>query len=154
MCLAQHVSTKKPPTLFFQPHPTTYPIINNYYNVQPLYYSKPSYFWDSRVTPGWYRQKFKKMLSNTLRLNFCYLKIIHIFHPPYHPKTIGPILKNKQMKMYAFIHEIVRLIIMKMKMKMKNRSHRYHINRLKSRYGHKHRKYKECLSMMIPLCIK
>ena len=36
------------------------------------------------------------MLSNTLRLNFCYLKIIHIFHPRYHPKVIGHILKSNQ----------------------------------------------------------
>ena len=34
------------------------------------------------------------MLSNTLRLNFCYLKIIHILHTLYHPKTMGHILKN------------------------------------------------------------
>ena len=32
----------------------------------------------------------------TLRLNFCYLKIIHILHPRYHPEIIGHILKNKQ----------------------------------------------------------
>ena len=62
------------------------------------------------------------MLSNTLRLNFCYLKIIHILHP----KIIGNILKNKQNKCVC-IHEIIRQIIMKMKMKMKNTSHRYDI---------------------------
>ena len=28
----------------------------------------------------------KQLLSNTLRLNFCYLKVILIFHPRYHPK--------------------------------------------------------------------
>ena len=43
------LSTKKPPTLFFQPRPTspiipTPPVINNYYNVQPPYYSKSSYY--------------------------------------------------------------------------------------------------------------
>ena len=38
----------------------------------------------------------KQMLSNTLGLNFSYLKIIHILHPRYHPKIIGHILKNKQ----------------------------------------------------------
>ena len=36
------------------------------------------------------------MLSNTLRLNFCYLKIFHIFHQRHHRKVIGRILKNKQ----------------------------------------------------------
>ena len=68
------------------------------------------------------------MLSNTLRLNFCYLKFIHILHPRYHPKAIGHILKNKHNNKYVCIHEIIRSIIMKMKMKMENRSHRYDIN--------------------------
>ena len=49
-------------------------------------------------------------------------KIIHILRPHYHPKIIGLIPKNKQ-KMYICVHEIIRLIIMKMKMKMKKRSH-------------------------------
>ena len=57
-CLVQHMSTKKPPTQFFQPRPTSpiiptpSPIINNYYNVQPPrppspstpYYSNASYY--------------------------------------------------------------------------------------------------------------
>ena len=47
---------------------------------------------------------------------------------------------------YICIHELTRLIIMKMKMKMKNRSHRYDINRPKSRRGHKYSKYKKCLT--------
>ena len=76
------------------------------------------------------------MLSNTLRLNFCYLKIIHILHPPY-PKIIGHILKNKQ-KNKCVYHEIIQFIIMKMKMKMKNRSPRYDIYRPWSRHGHKY----------------
>ena len=69
------------------------------------------------------------MLSNTLRLKFCYLKSIHILHPRYHPKIVGHILKNKQKSKWVCIHEIMRLIIMKMTMKTKNRSHRYDINR-------------------------
>ena len=36
------------------------------------------------------------MLSNNLRLNFCYLKVIRILHQRYHSKIIGHILKNKQ----------------------------------------------------------
>ena len=40
--------------------------------------------------------KFKQKLSNTLRLNFRYLKIIRFLHPCYHPKIIGDILKNVQ----------------------------------------------------------
>ena len=59
------------------------------------------------------------MLSNTLRLNFCYLKIIRILHRRYHAKIIGYTIKNKQNNKFACIHEIIQLIIMKMKMKMK-----------------------------------
>ena len=35
-------------------------------------------------------------MSNTLRLNFCYLKIIEFLHPRYLPKILGDILKNVQ----------------------------------------------------------
>ena len=66
--------------------------------------------------------KIKQILSNTLRLNFCYLKIIHILHPRYHPKLKGYTLKNKQKKSKCVcINEIMRIIVMK----MKKRSHRY-----------------------------
>ena len=65
--------------------------------------------------PGRNWQKIKQMVSNTLRLNFSYLAIINIFHPRYHPKIIGNILRNKQKES---IHEITRLIIMKMNLKM------------------------------------
>ena len=50
------------------------------------------------------------MLSNTLRLNFCYLKIIYIFHQRYHPKNI---LKKKQKNKCDCIHEIIELITKK-----------------------------------------
>ena len=33
--------------------------------------------------------KLKQMLSSTLRPNVCYMKIIHILHPHYHPNIIG-----------------------------------------------------------------
>ena len=78
------------------------------------------------------------MLRNTLRLNFCYLKIIHILHPRYYPKIIGHILKNKQNNKYVCIHEIIRLFIMKMKMKVKNKLLRDDINGPRSRHGHKY----------------
>ena len=39
-------------------------------------------------------------------------------------------------------------------MKMKKRSHRYDINGLSSRHGHKHSKYKKCLSIMMLRCMK
>ena len=42
---------------------------------------------------------------------------------------------------------------MKMKMKMKNASHKYNINRPRSRQGHKYSKYKKCPSVMV-ICIK
>ena len=89
------------------------------------------------------------MLSSTLRLNFSFLKIIHILHPRYHPQIIGHILKNEQKNKGVIIYEITRLIIIKMKMKMKKRSHRYNINRSSSRHGHKFSKYKKRLSIII-----
>ena len=59
------------------------------------------------------------MLSNTLRLNFCYLEFIHISNPRYYPKIMGHILKNKQKNKCVCIQETIRLIIMKMNRKMK-----------------------------------
>ena len=38
---------------------------------------------------------YKLTLSNTVTLNFCYLKIILISRPRYHLKIIGHIFKNK-----------------------------------------------------------
>ena len=39
--------------------------------------------------------------------------------------------------MYVCIHEIIRVVIMKMKMEIKNRSHRYDKNRPKYRHENK-----------------
>ena len=83
------------------------------------------------------------MLNNTLRLNFCCLKIIHILHPCY-PKTIGPILKKAKNRCLS-IDDIMQLVITKMKMKMKNRSRRYNINRPSSRHGLKYSTIKSFL---------
>ena len=66
------------------------------------------------------------MLSNTPRLEFCCLKIIHIVLA----KIIAHILENKQKNKCVSIHEVTQLIKMKMKIKMKNRSHRYDANDL------------------------
>ena len=44
--------------------------------------------------------------------------------------------------------------LIKIETKMKNRSHRYDINRPRSRNEHKESKYKKCLTMMILICIK
>ena len=46
-------------------------------------------------------------------LNFCYMKIINILHPLYHPNILGHILKNKQKNKDVCIHKMIRLIIMK-----------------------------------------
>ena len=80
------------------------------------------------------------MLSNTQRLNFSYLTIMHILHPRYLPKIIAHILKIKQNSKRVFIHENTQLIIMKTRMKTKNRSHRRGKNRRRSRHGHKYSK--------------
>ena len=69
-------------------------------------------------------------------------------------KIIGHILKNKQKNKCVCIHEITRLIIMKIMMEMKNRSHRYDINRPRFRHRHRKSKYKMCLAMMMLICIK
>ena len=58
--------------------------------------------------------------------------------------------KNKQKIKCICIHEI----ILKMKMKKKNISHRYDINRPRSRHGHKCSKYETCLSIIMIICIK
>ena len=56
-------------------------------------------------TPRLKLAKTKQMLGSTLRLNFLYLKIIHVPHPSYHPKIIGHILKNKPKKKYVCKNE-------------------------------------------------
>ena len=49
-------------------------------------------------------QQVKPILSNTLSMNFYYLKIVCIFHPSYHPKLIGYILKiSKTTSMSVFM---------------------------------------------------
>ena len=67
------------------------------------------------------------MISNTLRLDFCCLKIIHFLHLRCHPKIVRHILKTTNKNKYVCIHEIIQLMIMKIKMKIKNRSKRYDI---------------------------
>ena len=52
------------------------------------------HFYEQRQAKN--QQKIKQKLSNTLRLNFRYLKIIRFLHLPYHPKIIGDILKTVQ----------------------------------------------------------
>ena len=47
---------------------------------------------------------------------------------------IGHNLKNKKKKKRVCIHEIIRLIIVKMMTKMKNRSHRHALNSPRSRH--------------------
>ena len=91
--------------------------------------------------------KIKQMVSTTLRLDFCYLKIIHILHPRYHPDIKGHFLENKQKNKCVCTYDIIRLIIMKMKIKMKKRFHRHDINTPRSRHGQKYSKYKKCLSI-------
>ena len=51
------------------------------------------------------------MLSNTLRLNFCYLNLIHILDPGYQPKIKGHIPKKKKQKNKCVcINEIIGLM--------------------------------------------
>ena len=41
-------------------------------------------------------KKSRKKLSNSPRLNVCYLKFIQLLHPRYHPKIMENIIKYKQ----------------------------------------------------------
>ena len=101
------------------------------------------------------RLKLAKNQANAKKmLNICFLKVIHILHTRYHLKIMGHILKNKRNNKCVCTNEIMRLIVMKMEMKMKKESHRYDINRRRSRHGHKYRKYKKYLRMMMLTCIK
>ena len=77
------------------------------------------------------------MLSNTLRLTFLLLR--NYLH--------------SSLNKCVCIYEIIGLIMMKMKMKKKNKSHRYEINKLRFRHGHKYCKHMKCLSMMMLTCI-
>ena len=63
--------------------------------------------------------KIKQKLSDTLRLNFCYLIIIHMLHPRYHPKIIGHAKEQVclHLRDYTINYDEI-------KMKMKNRLHR------------------------------
>ena len=47
-----------------------------------LFFNKQHFY---KQCQGEIGKKIKQMLSNTLRLNFFYLKIIVILHPRYHP---------------------------------------------------------------------
>ena len=54
-----------------------------------------SFFWIRYVSSILSSYK-KSRKSNTLRLNFCFLKSIYFFERSFHPKIVGKILKHKQ----------------------------------------------------------
>ena len=82
------------------------------------------------------------MLSNNLRLNFCYLKTVQILHPRYHPKIIGRTLKSKQKNKYVYIHEI------------NHNEHGGKKEKMKHKYDMNGPKYKMFLIMIILICTK
>ena len=85
-------------------------------------------------------KKIKQILSNTLKPNFCHLKIIHILHPRYYPKIIGHILNNKQKNMCVCMHKILMINHNENIDENKKRSYRYDIKKPRSRHGHKYSK--------------
>ena len=91
--------------------------------------------------PGWYWQKIKQEISNTLRLKFCYFKIMGFVHPRYHQKITGTFWKIQKNK-YVRLNEVIWLMTMKMRLKMENRSHRSDKNGPRPWHGHKYTKYK------------
>ena len=100
------------------------------------------------------RLKLTKNQRNTLRLNFCYLKIVYPSHSCYHPKLIWDILKKCAKSKCACFNEIIWLTIMKIRVKMNNRSHRYYMTITRLRHGCNYTKYKKCLSIMMVICNK
>ena len=85
-----------------------------FFEIKIIYSDTISTMWE-----GNYQKKKKKTLgrfpetrlffglSSTLRLNFFYLRTIHILHSRYSPEIMGHILKNKQNNKYVCIHEII-----------------------------------------------
>ena len=47
------------------------------------------------------------MLSNTLRVNFFFLKITHILYPHYHPKILRHALKSKKEQVCLYSGDFV-----------------------------------------------
>ena len=71
-----------------------YPIYTTSKYVKRFFY-KQHFYKQRQAEIG---KEIKQKLNNTPRLNFCYLKIFQFFQPSYHPKIIGDILRNVQMK--------------------------------------------------------
>ena len=82
-----------------------------------LFY-KQHFYKQRRVETG---KKIKQKLSNTLRLNLSYLKIIRFLYPLYHPKIIGDIQKKCTKNKCACFNDVLWLMAMKMRLKMKIR---------------------------------
>ena len=64
------------------------------YTIQSTWFFDKQCFYKQRQAE--IGKKIKQKISNTLRINFCYFKIIRFPHPRYHPEIIGDILKNVQ----------------------------------------------------------
>ena len=74
-------------------------------------------------------KKIKQKLSKTLRLNFCYLKIIHFSLIMLSSKTNMTYTKKCVKNRCICFNKILCLIIEKMRLKMKNGSHGSNTNR-------------------------
>ena len=90
--------------------------------------------------PGWNCQKSKQKLTNILRLNICFLNVIHFLQASHHPKIVEDILKNIQKTSASLLMRLLKT--MKMTLKMKNMSNIDNINEPRPRHGHKDTKYK------------
>ena len=113
-----------------------------------LFYKQHFY---KQHTPGWKWQKIKQKLSNTLRLNFYRLKIIHSLHPLFSSKTNLRYSKKCAKSKCIRFNQAIWLIAMKMRLKMKYGSHRHDINRTWLRHELKYTWHKMCLSMIMVL---
>ena len=91
--------------------------------------------------PDWNLQNIKQKLSNNLKLNFCYLKIICFLHQYYHQKITRDIKKKK----CDCFNDAMLVMAMELRLKTKNGSQRYKINKSRPRHGSKYTKYKTVL---------
>ena len=105
------------------------------------------------LTPGWRWYRVKQKLSNIPRLKICDWKTIRFLCPGYHLKSAADIWKSVLNIKYVCFNEILWLIITKINLKIKYRSHRYNINKPRSRHEHKYTKWKMCLGMMMIVCV-
>ena len=128
-------------------------MLNNKSNKPVLYLKWSSYFvyWrlatNNQYTRFFYKQHFYRQWQAEIDKNQANAKQhpeakLSLFENCSHSSSENNRTYSKKKQRASVpvsVHEIIRLILMKMK--MKNRSHRYDISRPRNRYEHKYSKY-------------